>query len=297
MKKNLLALLILPLLLISCVGGGNEPYDDYGLFRLTAGFETPGDASMGTHDIEFTFNGEAKKFIEVNLIGDFTSFSLADAPIPDWMTVTTSEKKIAITLSKNSGSVARTALIGFTVYKGHKSQKGSIQIYQGIITLEDMKKKEDQAIKAYLKKFDVIDELPAISDIQVGSVAPYYRLNPEGSVYMQLVRRGTAPAVKAGDKIEFRYFKYNLLTYLEEGKLPTGEGNLDSPQESPSTLILGSDEGESLRYGTGIQLPLLLGLPSNSEVNLVVASSVGAPADAHTLTPYLYNVRYLGQTE
>ena len=92
-------------------------------------------------------------------------------------------------------------------------------ITQHPCTLEDMKKTEQRAMKKYLSKFDVVDQLPAISDIQVGSVAPFYKLNSEGTVYMQVVRIGSAPAAsEAGFSSEIssvipflyniRYFNY-----------------------------------------------------------------------------------------
>lgn len=147
-------------------------------------------------------------------------------------------------------------------------------------------------MKKYLSKFDVIDQLPDISDIQVGSVAPFYKLNSEGTVYMQVVRMGTQSAATIGETIYFRFMRYNLLSYLENGVLPNGEGNMNSITPSATFFELDSDKPSTTQWGSAIQMPMLLGLPVDSEVNLVVASEAGLTSEISSVIPYLYNIRY-----
>ncbi len=147
-------------------------------------------------------------------------------------------------------------------------------------------------MKKYLSKFDVIDQLPAIGDIQVGSVAPFYKLNPEGTVYMQVVRMGAGPAATADEQIYFRFLRYNLLYYLENGVLPNSQGNGNSLTQDVTYFELGSDKPSTLQWGAAIQMPMLLGLPDDSEVNLVAASEAGFAGETNSVTPFLYNIRY-----
>lgn len=159
---------------------------------------------------------------------------------------------------------------------------------QNPCTTEDLKATEQRAIRKYLSKFDVIDKLPPLNDIEASSVAPYYKLNPEGTVLMQVVRMGNKSAATEGETIYFRYLRYNLLSYLENGVLPSGQGNGNSTVQAPANFKLGA----VTPWGTAIQLPLLLGLPIDTEVNLIVASEAGPQAEATNYIPYLYNIRY-----
>lgn len=128
--------------------------------------------------------------------------------------------------------------------------------------------------------------------IQVDSVAPFYKLNPEGTVYMQVVKMGNASAATNGEKIYFRFLRYNLLSYLENGVLPQGQGNANDPTESTTFFEVGSDKPSTTQWGTAIQMPILLGLPIDSEVNLVVASEAGPTSEISGVIPFLYDIRY-----
>ena len=251
---------------------------------------------MGIHSAEVTVNGYAR-WINVGIVGDFDSYTFSD-DVPSWLTVIPQGGNIGSThhfrieVSKLTGGESRIGKVGFTVFKGSKSQAGTITVTQNPCTLEDLKKTEQRAMKKYLSKFDVVDQLPAIADIHVGSVAPFYKLNSEGTVYMQVVRKGTAPAATEGETIYFRFMRYNLLSYLENGVLPNGEGNMNSLNPSATSFELGSDKPATTQWGTAIQMPMLLGLPIDSEVNLVVASEAGFTAEISSVMPFLYNIRY-----
>lgn len=284
--------MFLPFILTAC--SNDEPELD--LFHITLGIEADAEIGMGLHSAEVTINGYAH-WIDVGIAGNIDSYTISD-DIPDWMTVTKSDgasfpNHFSIDVAELSGGDTRVGKVSFTVFKGGKSQTGYITVTQNPCTLEDLKKTEQRAMKKYLSKFDVVDVLPAINDIQVGSVAPFYKLNPEGTVYMQVVKMGTEPAATIGETIYFRFLRYNLLSYLENGVLPNGQGNLNSVTQDVTSFVLGSDKPSSTQWGTAIQMPMLLGLLVDSEVNLVVASEAGFTSEISNVIPFLYNIRYL----
>lgn len=291
MYKKLVLLFLLPFILTACIN--DEP--DLNLFHLTIGTEADAEIAMGIHSAELTVNGYAR-WIEVGIVGDFDSYTLSD-DIPSWLTISNAEvvattHKFRINVSALGGDDSRIGKVGFTIFKDNQSQSGTITITQNPCTLEDLKKTEQRAMKKYLSKFDVVDELPTFDNIQVGSVAPFYKLNPEGTVYMQVVKMGTASAATYGEKIYFRFMRYNLLSYLENGVLPQGQGNANDPTESTTFFEVGSEMPSTTQWGTAIQMPILLGLPIDSEVNLVVASEAGLTSEISGVVPFLYNIQY-----
>ena len=290
MYKKILLLLFLPLIVTAC--GDDKQLD---LFHLTLGTEADAEVAMGIHSAEITINGYAR-WIDVGIVGDFDSYRLSD-DVPEWMTIsntptTTTPYGFRIDVAELDGTVSRTGKVSFTVTKGAASQSGTITVTQNPCTLEDLRKTEKRAMRKYLSKFDVVDALPSIDNIQVGSVAPFYKLDPAGTGYMQVVRMGAGPAATKGETIYFRYLRYNLLSYLENGVLPNGEGNGNSLTQDVTFFELGSDTPATTQWGTAIQMPMLAGLPTDSEVNLVVASEAGPTSEINNVTPYLYNVRY-----
>lgn len=284
--------MFLPFIFTAC--SSDEPEPD--LFHITLGTEADAEVSMGLHSAEVTINGYAR-WIEVGIVGNIDSYTLSD-DIPDWLTISDSERVTGsncfrIDVSALSGDDTRIGNVSFTVFKSGNSQSGSITVTQKPCTLEDLKNTEKRAMKKYLSKFDIVDVLPAINDIQVGSVAPFYKLNPEGTIYMQVVKMGSEPAATNGETIYFRYLRYNLLSYLENGVLPNGQGNLNSVSQDVSFFEVGSYKPTTIQWGIAIQMPMLLGLPVDSEVNLVVASECGFTSEISNVIPFLYNIRYL----
>ena len=290
--KKILNILLTLVLLTAC--SSDEPELD--LFHLTLGTEADAEFAMGIHSAELTINGYAR-WIDVGIVGNFDSYTLSD-DVPSWLTVIPQGGNIGtshhfrIEIAELNGGESRIGKVCFTVFNGSKSQTGSITITQHPCTLEDMKKTEQRAMKKYLSKFDVVDQLPAIADIQVGSVAPFYKLNSEGTVYMQVVRIGSAPVAFEGETIYFRFLRYNLLSYFDNGVLPNGEGNMNSLTPAATSIVIGSHNQTTTQWGTAIQMPMLLGLPVDSEVNLVVASDAGFSSEINSVIPFLYNIRY-----
>lgn len=123
--------------------------------------------------------------------------------------------------------------------------------------------------------------------------APYYRIDDESNVYMQVISVGTDEKPKKDDRVYFRFTRYNLFYYVvgADNSL-IGSGNADS-MNSQSTFFLfeNTSVSESTQYGTGIQLPLRF-LGYNSKVNIVVKSQAGPESDMSYVVPYLYTITY-----
>lgn len=152
---------------------------------------------------------------------------------------------------------------------------------------------EEKTVNWFLANNKVEVEIPADSIFIEGKDAPYYRLDSEGRVYMQVLNSGT-PGMKPqkDDKVYFRFMRQNLKTLQEMGEAQW-VGNADNlGSGESSSFIFGNNYLEStLVYGDGIQWPLKY-LNYNSEVNIVVKSLEGFNNEASQCIPYLMNVRY-----
>lgn len=288
MYKKLILLILLPFVLAAC---SEEPEQE--LYHLTLGAESETEVAMGVYSAEVTINGYAR-CIDFGVVGDFQSCNISD-DIPEWLTVTPLSDRpnhFRVDISELKGTETRVGQIGFTVFKGAKSQSGAITITQNPCTLEDFRETERRAIKKYLSKFDVVNELPAVSDIQVGSVAPFYKLDSEGTVYMQVVRMGTESSATQGEMVAFRFMRYDLLYYFQNGVLPKGQGNANDLTHDVTSFRVNYDRPVDSQWGIAVQMPMLLGLPVDSEVNLVVASESGFVSEISDVIPFLYNIRY-----
>lgn len=51
----------------------------------------------------------------------------------------------------------------------------------------DQLRDERKAANAYLAQYRVVNEIPADTIFEVGENAPYYKLDPDGNVYMQVL--------------------------------------------------------------------------------------------------------------
>lgn len=275
--------------IVSCVDdndGDDEPKQN--LFSIAVQLGGEGEVAIGQHDCEITVNG-FDQYITVDLLGDFDSFRVGNS-IPSWLMVTTGERRIKIAVPDIAGTPSRSGKIDFTVFKGKAQNAGSITITQNPITSEDLRNRENRAINKYISQFRVIDAVPDIKDIQTGSDAPYYKLDVDGKVYMQVLQKGNGSVPEYGDKIYFRFDRYNLIYFLENGYLGDPFGNISDISSSATSFILNDEDSQ---WGSAIQMPLLLGLPLGSEVNLVVASDLGFTNEIANITPFLYKVMYL----
>lgn len=284
MKQIKYLLFLLPFFLVAC--GEDEP--EQNLFSIAVQLGGEGELAIGQHDCEITVNGFSQ-YITVDLLGDFDSFRVGNS-IPSWLMVTTGERRIKIAVPDIAGTPSRSGKIDFTVFKGKAQNSGSITITQNPITSEDLRNRENRAIKKFISQFRVIDAVPDVKDIQTGSDAPYYKLDADGKIYMQVLQKGNGSVPEYGDKIYFRFDRYNLIYFLENGHLGDASGNISDISLSATSFILNDEDSQ---WGSAIQMPMLLGLPLGSEVNLVVASDLGFTNEIANITPFLYKVRYI----
>ncbi|MBP5562197.1 MAG: DUF4827 family protein [Muribaculaceae bacterium] len=152
---------------------------------------------------------------------------------------------------------------------------------------------ERHATNAYLSNFKVINEIPADTVFEVGEDAPFYRIDEEGNVYMQVLRAGDRKndAPKTSQRIYFRYMRYNLNTWYAYNEWE-GDGNEKDMSLGTAYFLYGNfTDTESLAWGYGIQMPLAL-LGIDCEVNLLIKSQYGLTSEISYVQPFLYHVRY-----
>jgi len=152
---------------------------------------------------------------------------------------------------------------------------------------------ETQSINVFLSDQRVFLDIPEDSVFECGPDAPYYRIDPDGNVFMQVLDPGEPEKVKDDAQVYFRFTRYNLHEYAQTGTLGPGAGNsedidLGSASFRFNNLTLSS----SSAWGSGLQLPLNF-LGYNSRVNLVVKSQFGLTSEISQVIPYLYDIRYL----
>lgn len=149
---------------------------------------------------------------------------------------------------------------------------------------------ENEAVDKFLETQTVIESIPADNNFQVGKNAPYYKLDEDGYVYMQVLHKGDGGMAKYNDVIFFRYSRMNILTWADGGDQIIS-GNDDNVSQAYSFNFQNTTLSSTTQYGTGIQEPLKY-LELNCQVNLVIKSKAGTLSELTSVTPYLYNVRY-----
>lgn len=153
-------------------------------------------------------------------------------------------------------------------------------------------KKEEKATNWFLSNHKVSLEIPEDGKFIQGKDAPFYRIDNDGYVYMQVINPGFETSrPKKGDLVYFRFQRSNIKSMYESGTESTG-GNSNNMEMSASSFVYEdySLEG-TIQYGKGIQTALSY-LGYNSEVNLVLKSYYGFTSDQSQCIPYLINIRY-----
>lgn len=152
---------------------------------------------------------------------------------------------------------------------------------------------ETRNVNAFLANQKVIIEIPEDSVFEVGEDAPYYQIDPEGNVYMQVLSVGKGDKAKNNEMIYFRYMRYDLSNYAKADTLPAGSGNADDMEYEPTWFRFDNYTlTSSAQYGNGIQMPLKFLPVENTQVNVVVKSQYGLTSEISYVVPFLYNVRY-----
>lgn len=158
----------------------------------------------------------------------------------------------------------------------------------------DLLREEQRAVNAYLARQNVEIEVPADGKFVTGNDAPFYRMDEDGTVYMQVVNPGDSnDRPSDGDRVYFRFRRMDLKAWYENGT-ESWQGNMNNlgSSTSPTSFILGNKVyPTTTKYGTGFQLPMNY-LGYYSEVNLVLKSYSGFPSDQTSCIPYLVNIKY-----
>lgn len=157
----------------------------------------------------------------------------------------------------------------------------------------DLLRDENKSVNWFLARQRVVGEIPADSIFEVGPDAPFYRMDDEGYLYMQVLNTGSGKRAEKGAKVYFLYSRQNIETMekLNTTDVPK-EGNSTVLGTSPTSFVYGNVMlPSSAKYGSGVQTPLNF-FGYDCEVNLVVRSYVGFQEDQTLCTPWLMNVRY-----
>lgn len=162
----------------------------------------------------------------------------------------------------------------------------------------DLLRDEEKAVNWYLAQHRVETEAPTkAEDFEEGANAPFYRMNSDGTVYMQVINRGNLnDRPKLNDKVYFRFERTNIKN-LWQGSTSVPEGNMDNLAIVATSLFYGNTTyPNSTQYGTGIQVPLDY-LGYFSEVNLVIKSYSGFTgnnfsSEQTACIPFVYNIKY-----
>ena len=153
---------------------------------------------------------------------------------------------------------------------------------------------EEKSVNAFLAQHKVELTIPADTVFQTGEDAPFYKIDEEGNVYMQVIKAGDRKnnRAEAGQNIYFRFQRMSIHDYAQ-GDDQTWVGN--SNTISYNYFSFDNYELESTyQYGAGIQMPLkFLGI--DCEVNLLVKSSYGFYDEISDVVPYLYHLTYYKQ--
>lgn len=152
---------------------------------------------------------------------------------------------------------------------------------------------ENQAVNRFLADQKVVADIPADSVFEVGPDAPYYQIDSEGNVYMQVLAVGSGDDVKDDQLVYFRFLRYNLNFYSGSLSALTPEGNENDLTQAPTSFRYQNFTlPSSSEWGSGLQLPLTFLKKLNCEVNVVVKSQYGWSSEISYVQPYLYHVRY-----
>ena len=159
----------------------------------------------------------------------------------------------------------------------------------------DRLNKERQACNAYLATKRVVNAIPADTVFETGSDAPFYRIDPDGNVYMQVIRAGNrvTDRVRQSETIYFRCTRSNLETWLSNGRVISIYDSNEIDMSSDPYYFNYNDYSlpASAQWGYGVQLPLSL-LGVECEVNLVIKSQYGVTSEMSNVMPFLWHVRY-----
>lgn len=155
----------------------------------------------------------------------------------------------------------------------------------------DLLNEESKNVNLFLADHKVIGSIPSDTVFETGPDAPYYMIDDEGKLFMQVLDPGYGPKATINQLVYFRYTRYNLTYYLSGEKLEAYDSNENAAYTGTYFRYGDYQLPSSTEWGTGIQMPLKF-LPLNSTVNLVVKAEYGLTNEASYVQPMLFNIRY-----
>lgn len=157
----------------------------------------------------------------------------------------------------------------------------------------DLLKEEDKAVKAFLadKKVENIPADSVLITFNNDTLAvPYYRLDDDGNVYMQVLDAGIQDdRFEKGNDVNIRFLRVDLKA-LMNGENPDPVGNTN-PADYITIRFGETTLSSTTQYGTGIQYPMYF-LGNECKVNLLIRAKLGFTAETSTVIPYLYTISY-----
>ena len=172
----------------------------------------------------------------------------------------------------------------------------------------DLLADETHAVNAYLACFPVINTIPdetsefvttdrimaeqGLSREEAEKLTPFYRMDEDGNVYMQVVNPGLTDKKAEEDQlIYFRFTRYNLKAwYVYDSWVPSGNAS-DLGTNTTSFRYKNTTLSSTTQWGEGIQIPLQY-LNLGCEVTIIIKSYLGPEDELTNVFPYLYQIRY-----
>lgn len=155
----------------------------------------------------------------------------------------------------------------------------------------DLLNTESKNVNRFLADHKVIGSVPADTVFEVGPDAPYYMLDEEGKLFMQVLDPGSGPKAKSSQLVYFRYTRYSLSNYATGEELPVYDSNENAAYTGTYFRFGDYTLNSSTEWGPGIQEPLKY-LPVNCVVNLVVKAEYGLTTEQSYVQPMLFRLRY-----
>lgn len=159
-------------------------------------------------------------------------------------------------------------------------------------TYAELLRDERRAVNAYLSNNLVVNEIPEDTIFQTGEDAPFYRIDPDGNVYMQVITADSKENRPTdGQPVYFRFMRMDLNSWYTEDE-EYWIGNAENMMADPTYFLYNNYAlSSSAYYGYGLQLPMKF-VGVNSTVNLVIKSQYGFTDEISYVTPYLYKITY-----
>lgn len=153
---------------------------------------------------------------------------------------------------------------------------------------------ENKSVNNFLVDHKVIgyEKRDSTFQFEYGPNAPYYQLDEDAQLFMQVINPGTpGNRAKYDQLIYMRFTRYNLSDY-KDSEFPEGSGNSSELTNGTYSFRFANFNAQaSTEWGEGVQNPLIY-LPIDCEVNLIVKSQLGRYDEVAVVIPYLYSIRY-----